>query len=634
MPTQSAAVAAGKQPYFPHIDGLRAIAVISVLLFHLEFVLFSGGFIGVDVFFVISGYLITAHLRSAVTEGRFSFGWFYAKRARRLLPALFATFIATFIASWFILPAPNLERLGQETLFALFSVSNVLFWNESGYFDTASTLKPLLHTWSLSVEEQFYLFWPLLLCFVRREKAVFILLLSLGLVSLIAAELFVRQQRELVFYMMPFRIVEFCLGGILVWLERREPLPGWLQECLVALGLLAIVIPVFAYTEKTVFPGLTAVIPCVGTAVVIAWGAKARVSVLLRWRPVVAIGLVSYSLYLNHWPLIVLYKYVNHEFSAVDKCLLLVVSLVLAALMYQFIETPFRSKRVAFSRKPGAFTSIMGGAAATVIGVSVLSLVFDGFASRFERQQLLESDIEAGKKARFELISADCRERGWDVCNSPSLSREKNVLVIGDSHTVDAYNILRFAYPEKYYVNVSLGGCPPTVNNTLYEIWEGWSELEKCDQLNKKRLDPDFLKAFDTIVIAVYWGRYKPEHLLETYNYISNAVDAEIVVFGNYLTLKKSMADLHNQGVDPRVTPEVVNNFALFEEELAQMAVDRYRFVSKKSLLCGDELSSCELYYDGKPFSYDEHHMSLEAAEAASLRLEGLYSTWDSFIMR
>ncbi|MDO3387215.1 acyltransferase family protein [Gilvimarinus sp. SDUM040013] len=629
-----AMAASVKQPYFPHIDGLRAIAVLSVILFHLEITLFSGGFIGVDVFFVISGYLITAHIRTAVTQGYFSFGWFYAKRARRLLPAMLVTFLATIGVAWFILPAPNFERLGLEALFALFSVSNFLFWNESGYFDTASTLKPLLHTWSLSVEEQFYIFWPILLCFIRRESAVFLTLLGLGCISLIGAQWLVAKQPELVFYMMPFRIVEFSIGGMLVWLEQRHQKSYRWREWLVAVGLIAIIAPIFLYNEKTTFPGLMAVIPCVGTALVIAFGAKSILAAPLRWAPVAYVGLISYSLYLNHWPLIVLYKYLSNHFAVVDKLLLLVVSIVLAVLMYHFVETPFRRKRVKWASGK-SFATLAGTAAILVVTASAFVIVNNGMPERFDRPQLLESDIEAGKKNRFQLISDDCRERGWSACNEPVENVERNVLVIGDSHTVDGYNILRIAYPEQHYINISLGGCPPTVNDTLSKIWEGWSKLEECDQLNKERLDPDFLKNFSTVVIALYWGRYQPQHLQETLEYIERVADVKVVVFGNFFALSKPMPDLYNQNIDPRVTPQVVKSFALFEEDLAKLAENRYIFVSKKSLLCGDEsIVSCQLEFSGAPFSYDDHHMSYEATFHAAKVLHDEHPNWADFINR
>nr|WP_256504626.1 acyltransferase family protein [Gilvimarinus xylanilyticus] len=611
---------------------MRAIAVLSVILFHLEFVLFSGGFIGVDVFFVISGYLITAHIRTAVTQGYFSFKWFYAKRARRLLPAMLLTLVATLVVAWFVLPASNLERLAKENIFALFSVSNVLFWSESGYFDTASTLKPLLHTWSLSVEEQFYLFWPLLLCFVKKERSVFLLLVGLGLISLVAAQLWVEQHPELVFYMMPFRITEFAFGGVLVWLVGKGTVKALLGEVLTFLGLVAVIVPVFMFDESTLFPGVMAVIPCVGTALVIAYGGQARVAALLRWSPIVYIGLISYSLYLNHWPLIVIYKHVAHQFAVADKLWLLAASAALAVVMYHFVETPFRRKTTIISKR--FFAPLATGTALAVLGASVWTLVQDGFPERHARTQLLESDIEAGKQRRFQLVSADCRERGWSECKMPSANREQNVLIIGDSHTVDAYNILRTAYPERYYVNKSLGGCPPTVGGTLYDIWAGWSKLQECDQLNQERLAPEFLRQFDTVVIAVYWGRYQPEHLSETLRYLEKEADLDVVVFGNFLALHKPMPDLFNLGVDPREAPDTVKSFALFEDKLQALSSQQpYRFVSKQLLLCADEdLRSCQMDYSGELFSYDDHHMSYEAAVKAGQVLRERAPTWDDFL--
>lgn len=620
-----------RQGYMPHVDGLRALAVISVILFHLEFALFSGGFIGVDVFFVISGYLITAHIRQAVNDGRFSFSWFYAKRARRLLPALFVTLLLTLVGGWWVLPAANYERLSIESLFALFSVSNFLFWNESGYFDGASTLKPLLHTWSLSVEEQFYLFWPLLLCFIKKERAAFSLLAVMGVVSLLAAEMLVRTEPALVFYMMPFRIVEFSVGGMLVWLEKRLRAGALVREACSALGLLAIIVPVFLYQETTVFPGVTALLPCLGAALIIAFGASSRIASCLSWRPVVYIGLISYSLYLVHWPLIVLYKYGVHRFLLLDKLLLLLVMIVLAVAMFHWVETPFRRRSAhAFWSTP-RFVPAMLLSFVALVGFCAVTKEGSGWPQRFDYAQLTAAQIEQGKKDRFELIKLNCRNRGWDNCEEPSADVSQNVLILGDSHAADGLNILQSAYPDKYFVIRSLGGCPPALSGTLNRIWEGWSELEKCQALNDERLAPEFLQKFDTLVIALYWGRYTPEHLPETLDYLEQHTKARILVLGNYLALEEPMPDLFNQQIDPRLSPDVVKSFALFEESLAQLSQDRYRFISKRDLLCkGDTLMTCQIDFDGVPFSYDEHHLSLSAAQYAAEQLASKAPEWNA----
>ncbi|BFM21778.1 acyltransferase family protein [Gilvimarinus japonicus] len=620
----------GQSGYFPHIDGLRALAVICVILYHLELTLFGGGFIGVDVFFVISGYLITAHIRQSVRRKEFSFRGFYAKRARRLLPALFATLLFTLLAGWFIFPAANYDRLATETIFSVFSVSNFLFWNESGYFDGASTLKPLLHTWSLSVEEQFYLFWPLLLCFIKKEKVVFSVLIVMGAASLIAAELLVRKEPALVFYMMPFRIVEFSIGGVLVWLGGQLRLRAYTHEVLCLVGLAAVIVPVFLYSESTTFPGFAAVIPCVGAALIILFGEKTYVGLCLRLRPVVYAGLISYSLYLVHWPLIVLYKYGLSRFLVTDKLLLLLAIFLLAVLMYHFVETPFRKRGSFAVFGPRAFVAAMMVMFVSLVGVSWVTKEKAGWPDRFGFEQLTSEKIKQGKSDRFQLIQKNCQARGWDVCEVPSEDFRKNVLILGDSHAADALNILQLAYPDKYYVKRSLGGCPPAVGDTLKRIQGDWSNYEECKALNEQRLSSEFLGQFDTIVIGLYWGTYKPEDLLETYEYIQDVADASLIVFGNYLALNKPMSDLFNQRVDPRIFTDYVASFALFDERLQELSRNRYRYLSKKSLFCtAESLSGCKIQFGSAPYSYDQHHLSFEATEFASKRLKELYPSWD-----
>lgn len=624
-----------KKAYFPHIDGLRALAVISVILFHLEFALFKGGFVGVDVFFVISGYLITAHIRQAVNEKRFSFSDFYIRRAKRLFPALFVTLLLTLLAGWYVLPAANYERLSTETLYTVFSLSNFLFWGESGYFDGASTLKPLLHTWSLSVEEQFYLFWPLLLCFVKKERVALLFLITAGVMSFLAAELIIRDKPAMVFYLMPFRIFEFAIGGVLIWFKGRLQLRAYAQEALCLLGLIAVVLPVFFYSQATVFPGVTALVPCFGAALIILFGERAYTGLCLRLRGVVYVGLISYSLYLVHWPIIVLYRYGMHSFYLQEKLLLALASLLLAVLMYHFVETPFRQRgpRNLFSvRYP---TVALVGMFVFLLGLSYGAIQYNGWPARFDYKQLTAKQVEQGKTDRFQLIKANCRKRGWDVCNVPSKDISNNVLILGDSHGADALNILQLAYPDKFYIMRDLGGCPPTVGDTLKQLKGEWSGFLECQKLNHERLNPEFLSQFGTIVIAVFWGVYTPEHLLQTIDYLQQNTRSDLVVFGNYLALNRPMPDLYNQQVDPRLTPDVVRNFALFDSQLQELSVDRYRYISKRALLCeGDALVLCRALFGSVPFSYDEHHMSFPAAEYAAGKLQILHPSWDEFIAK
>jgi prepilin-type processing-associated H-X9-DG protein len=364
--------------YQPHIDGLRAIAVISVLLFHLDIPVFAGGFVGVDMFFVLSGFLITRIIIVELeTTNQFSFKNFYMRRVRRLLPAFTVVLVTTFFIASLLLSPYLMKSFGGSAVAALLSVSNILFWLEADYFDVSSHLKPLLHTWSLSIEEQFYMFWPitLLLCFKwRLRRWIPVLILLLFIISLAAnlvfvdghvhllthffpsTETLIQDGRSTIFYLLPFRVFEFACGAILVFLPTIERWNKIVADCLSVIGIALIAYAIFSFDGRTIFPSFNALYPCVGTALLILAGAKSRISILLEYTWVTWIGLISYSLYLVHWPIIVFIKYfkINIPLNPIEQVFIIFTSIGLAYASYRWVETPFRRRAISPSifRKP------------------------------------------------------------------------------------------------------------------------------------------------------------------------------------------------------------------------------------------------------------------------------------------
>src|SRR6056297_20083 len=335
--------------YRADIDGLRALAVLPVLAFHAGLAPFSGGFVGVDVFFVISGYLIAGLILPRIRAGRFSLLEFYERRARRLLPALFVVMaVSGALAAALFLPA-ELREFGQSAVAATLFASNVLFSRETGYFETEAALKPLLHTWSLGVEEQFYLLFPLLLMALAARRAGRVALVpvlaALALASLALAAWAVPRAPAFAFYLLPTRLWELMLGALLA----VAPLPALrrraVREAAAAAGLAAILWAMLRYSEATPFPGPAALLPCLGAALVIHAGASGptAVSRALSLGPVVFVGLISYALYLWHWPVLVFAEYAAvRELTTVETGAALALSGVLAALTWRFVERPFR----------------------------------------------------------------------------------------------------------------------------------------------------------------------------------------------------------------------------------------------------------------------------------------------------
>jgi peptidoglycan/LPS O-acetylase OafA/YrhL len=372
--------------YRPEIDGLRAFAVLPVIFFHAGVAGFEGGFVGVDIFFVISGFLITSILVSELETGKFSIVSFYERRARRILPALFFMMLLCLPMAWlFLLPA-DLEDFSRSMVAVVAFVSNIFFWWTSDYFAAAAELKPLLHTWSLAVEEQYYLFYPVLLLSLWRcgRRSVFWVLAVASVASLVTAQIGIATKPVAAFYLLPTRAWELLLGSLVVFVVPKiDALLNnqVVAEIAAALGLMLISYAILWFDKSTPFPGAWALVPTVGTVLILAFARPAtRVGRLLGWGPFVKMGLISYSAYLWHQPLI---AFVRHEaVSAPGPGLLAAViatSLVLAHVSWRYVESPFRARGV-FSRRQIFVFSAVG--LLFFGGVGVVGAVNKGFADR------------------------------------------------------------------------------------------------------------------------------------------------------------------------------------------------------------------------------------------------------------
>jgi peptidoglycan/LPS O-acetylase OafA/YrhL len=337
--------------YRREIDGLRAIAVLPVIFFHAGFEPFAGGFVGVDVFFVISGYLITNTILTELTSGEFSLLHFYERRARRILPALYLVILVCLPIAWLTLPPNSMKNFAQSlAAISLFS-SNFLFWMEQGYFDAASELKPLLHTWSLAVEEQFYFFYPIFLVFLwrrLRRKIERVLALTL-LLSFALAQWLVHLSPLAAFYLLPTRAWELLIGAmacIYLLKFKRHHYARATNEIGGSVGLLLILFSIVAYDQKTEFPGVFALTPTLGTALIIVFATQQTLTGrLLGHKPLVGLGLMSYSFYLWHQPLFVFARHIILEEPDLGLMLALVLlAFFFAYLTWRFVEIPFRRR--------------------------------------------------------------------------------------------------------------------------------------------------------------------------------------------------------------------------------------------------------------------------------------------------
>ena len=432
-----ASTAAPGMAHRPEIDGLRALAVLPVILFHAGFGLFGGGYVGVDVFFVISGFLITAIISNEQRAGRFSIVRFYERRARRILPALFFVMVACLPAAWLLMLPAEAAAFGKSLMAVSVFVSNVLFWRTSGYFDLAAEEKPLLHTWSLGVEEQFYIVFPLLLalCWRFGVRRLTLLLAVLAGLSLAASQWALDRFALASFFLAPTRAWELLAGaGVALGCNqalRFKPVaawPRWVVQVLGLLGLALIVAPVFLYSADTRFPGLAALPPVLGTVLVLifvqpdTWAGRA-----LTLRPVLWLGVISYSAYLWHQPLL---AFVRLGQTAAPSSALLgaaaLLSLGIGHLSWRFVEAPFRDRQ-RWSRR-----AIFTASAALTIGFVLMGLALSRTQGLPQRWSTHNRALIDPPKTRVEGCPA---VDAWlHVCRIGQAGRPGVVALLGDSH--------------------------------------------------------------------------------------------------------------------------------------------------------------------------------------------------------
>lgn len=435
--------------YRPDIDGLRAVAVLAVVLNHAGFGLLPGGFLGVDVFFVISGFLITGIIEREFSSGSFSLVGFYERRVRRILPALGVVVVAVTPAAWTILTPAQLKQFGQSVASVAVFSSNLLFWQQSGYFDVAAELKPLLHTWSLAVEEQFYLFFPLLLVVLLRlgKRARGVALSSLIIGSLVFAQVGANAQWTSNFYLLPSRAWELLLGAALALrgVPAGSTSAGRAREAVSFLALIALVGSLVLLTENDPLPGVLSLLP-VGATVALLWssGPETLAYRVLTLKPLVTVGLISYSIYLWHQPLFVLARHATRsDLGAPLAAILVGLTLALSSVTYRFVERPFRRKHWLSRQRIFLLGAILSagflafGATAQLSGGNL-----PGKAGAAERETQLALMTEPPTPPR---PGSPCHWQDWEPvepylegwnCSvgSDADLEPVNAIVVGDSH--------------------------------------------------------------------------------------------------------------------------------------------------------------------------------------------------------
>ena len=451
-----------KPAYRADIDGLRALAVLPVVLYHAGVPGFSGGYVGVDIFFVISGFLITGIIAREVDEGHFSIWHFYERRARRILPALFVLVAAVLVAASFIFLPGDFEGVPRSALAALGFVANIWFFSQSGYFQGAAETMPLLHTWSLGVEEQFYIVFPLALILIAkfasswRTGLVWVLVAASLLLALATAD----NGDGFAFYLLPARAWELLAGSLLALGAVRAVEGRALREVSSWAGIGMIAYAVFTYDKATTFPGLAAVPPVLGAALLIYCAPGTSAGRVLSWKPAVWIGLLSYSLYLWHWPLIVFAEYwQDAPLGYAQSAAVIATSVFAAWISLRCAETPFRN-RTRYSRSAIFKASGLGMA---VLGAACLFMIsLGGWTSRFapevEKYSAAANDVSP--------LRAECLRTSYappDPACTLGSEAVADALLWGDSHGAEFAWVLgeRAAASGRSIEQRTLGSCAP-----------------------------------------------------------------------------------------------------------------------------------------------------------------------------
>jgi peptidoglycan/LPS O-acetylase OafA/YrhL len=601
--------------YRREIDGLRALAVLPVILFHAGFETFSGGFVGVDVFFVISGYLITTIILAELEQGKFSIVNFYERRARRILPALFLVMLVCIPFAWFFLFPQDLLSFSKSLVSVSLFLSNVFFWSKRGYFGEATELKPLIHTWSLSVEEQYYLFFPLLLMlFERRVILRNRLLFALFVCSFALCVWLSAVHQDSAFFLLPTRFWELLVGSfvaIYLFKNSKSCQPNEIkEEFFGALGILLILYSVFFFDKSTSFPSYFALVPVLGTALVIVFAKESSYAgKILGFKGVVFVGLLSYSAYLWHQPIFAFARHAYSELSFNFLVSLIALTFVFSYISWRYVEQPcrknsYRSKVVFLSSAVGLiFFSFVG----------FYGIFNKGFVERYSKEDVLvlNNFINADD---YVLNRFDSRKLvDFDLSDS----KRRKVLVIGDSYGKDLVNAI--------YESSLIDAVQISTHQINSECGNLYLEEDFTKEIDSKKLprcqvlgwyENDSLKRLirqaDYIWLASSWSMWVAERLPRSIDNLERDFGKPVFVFSTKNFGRINLKNLLLVPIEDRYSyvAEISNDSYAVQQFMRESLAD-YKFVDIGTAMCRSDNLRCRLFNDnGEPLSYDGAHLT------------------------
>jgi peptidoglycan/LPS O-acetylase OafA/YrhL len=613
--------------YRSDVDGLRAVAILPVVAFHAGLNFVPGGFVGVDVFFVISGYLICRLINDEIKSGSFTVAGFYKRRVMRLFPALFTMLIATSILAYVYLLPIELKEYSQSLIAAVTNVSNIFFALTTGYFDAPAETRPLLHTWSLSVEEQFYIVCPLfmLACYRFCPRRLNMLLATGAVLSFVAAFLAYGRNPNFAFFLTPFRACELLLGALLG--IRFFPLAATaqLKNVIGGAGLVAVLFAIFALSAETPLP-LTMLVSSVGTAMIIhsSENGPSLAGRLLSWRPAVFIGLISYSLYLWHWPIMVFQRsdhFLIGQAPLSTKLATIAISIGVAYLSWRFIETPFRIRT-----KSTPARRALGGAFASMAAVAALSttaLALDGAPFRFAQPVVtLASYLAYDPTAAFRsgrcYLTANRETYDTKTCLTKDAMRP-NYLLIGDSHAAQLWLGLHEVLPDVNLMQATMMLCRPVrMEVTAFDF-------RKCPRLMHFIFD-DYLthEKIDKVLLAASWKSEDVPKLEATLDYLKER-NIEAVVFGPIVEYDHALPRLLADAIryhDPQLADrERTAAIPLLDRRMRMLVTGKgVPYISTYDAMC--KAGTCDKLVSGDvPFQFDEGHLTAAGSIALAEKL-------------
>jgi len=607
--------------YRADIDGLRAIAILGVVFFHFNIYPFEGGYLGVDVFLVISGYLIASFILPKLKNNDFNFFEFFLRRIKRLLPTYYITLVLSLILAYFVFEPDIFNKFAKSSISSIFFVSNFFFWKNSGYWDESNT-NPLLHTWTLSLEWQFYFFISVFFYLGWRffKNYLKIAILTIFVLSLLMSILYIG--RNISFFLIPFRLFEFSIGSFIFLTEKKIKLLENHKNIISFFGFFLIIFSFVNFNSVSNVPGYISLIPCFGAAIILYLN-NSYIHRILSNKKIVYIGLISYSLYLFHWPIITYYNsFYIAELKYEIKILLLIFSIFLSVINYELIEKKIRKLSI-------KFISINSFFLLSTVFISVLVLNF-----LVIKNNGLPNRIDHEKIKFINSFKDEIRLRDNFLENNLDLkfdaSSKTKLLVLGDSHGQDMFMALRQNISDKQKFDIEYlefnHWC--FQKNRFKDIAIFLERIkmrvkqcrdEKLDFINNSKL----LKEANVIILSSRWYKGIETHIDEIINYLKKSSDAKLIVSSKTIFFPRSSTLLL------RIEPEKINEINMLAYDLKYKAQDlinvnlekklndlKVHYLDKTKLICNDKDEVCYLFNKEKNkfHIFDGSHWTLEGA--------------------